>query len=325
MSALRTEQHALVLPPEVDGLRLDQALAQVLEQYSRSMLKDWIDAGQVRLNGAPTRPRARVAAGDRVEVTATLAAAGELAPQAIDFTVVHADPALIVIDKPAGLVVHPGAGNPDRTLVNGLLARFPELAALPRAGLVHRIDKDTSGLLLAARTPAAFQRLVRALARRRIHRHYLAVVNGLLVAGGTVDMPIGRDPVQRTRMRVMESGREAVTHFRVAERFRAHCLLEVELETGRTHQIRVHLAWRGHPLVGDSRYGARPHLPPQADEALRTALRDFGRQALHAWQLELDHPLDGEPLAFEAPPPADFKALVAALAADRDAHGAPAP
>ncbi|MGE3849473.1 MAG: RluA family pseudouridine synthase, partial [Gammaproteobacteria bacterium] len=206
-----------------------------------------------------------------------------------------------------------------------LLARFPELAALPRAGLVHRIDKDTSGLLIAARTPAAFQRLVRALARRRIHRHYLAVVNGLLVAGGTVDMPIGRDPVQRTRMRVMDGGREAVTHFRVAERFRAHCLLEVELETGRTHQIRVHLAWRGHPLVGDSRYGARPHLPPQADEALRAALKDFGRQALHAWQLELDHPLDGEPLAFEAPPPADFLALVAALAADRDAHEAPPP
>ena len=321
MNARRTAHHTLLLPASVDGLRLDQALARLFDQYSRSMLKDWIDAGQVRVNGQALKPRARVATGDAVEVTATLDAAGELEAQPVDFTVLHADEALIVIDKPVGLVVHPGAGNPDQTLVNGLLARYPELAALPRAGLVHRIDKDTSGLLVAARTPQAFQRLVKALARREIHRRYLAVVNGVLIAGGTIDAAIGRDPQQRTRMRVMEGGREAVTHFLVARRFRAHSLLEVELETGRTHQIRVHLAWRGYPLVGDSRYGARPHLPPDADEDLRAALRGFGRQALHAWQLELEHPVNREPLFFEAPPPADFVALVDALQADLDAHG----
>ena len=321
MSARLTEHHRVELPAAVDGLRLDQALARVLSQYSRSLIKQWIDSGQVTRRGVAIKPRAPARAGDIIDVIATLDATAELAAQAVDFELAHVDEQVIVVDKPVGLVVHPGAGNPDHTLVNGLLERFPELAALPRAGLVHRIDKDTSGLLVAARTPAAFQTLVRALARRDIHRHYLAVVNGVLVAGGTIDAAIARDPQQRTRMRVMPGGREAVTHYRVAERYRAHSLLEVELETGRTHQIRVHLAWRGYPLVGDSRYGGRPHLPPAATDTLRETLQHFPRQALHAWRLAFEHPLEGTPLEFESPLPADLEHLLGALQDDFDAHG----
>lgn len=312
----RVEAHRQALPDALAGLRLDQALARLLPQYSRSALKEWIDQGAVLLDGSVARPRTRVRGGEMVEVTATLAAAVDLAPQAVDFTVVHADDDVVVVDKPAGLVVHPGAGNPDATLVNGLLARFPELAALPRAGLVHRIDKDTSGLLVVARTPAAFQRLVRAMARRQVSRRYLAVVTGVLVAGGTIDAAIARDPRERTRMRVSPGGREAVTHYRVLARYRAHSLLEVTLETGRTHQIRVHFAWRGHPLVGDSRYGSRPHPPAGAGVALSECLAGFRRQALHATALSLVHPVSGAALAFEAAPPADLTALITALAAD---------
>ena len=319
-SGLR-EHHRVLLPSTVDGLRLDQALARSLPQYSRSLIKRWIDDGQVTRAGLTLKPRAPVRCGDTIEVVATLDAAAGLEAQAVDFALAHVDEHVIVIDKPAGLVVHPGAGNRDHTLINGLLARFPELECLPRAGLVHRIDKDTSGLLIAARSPAAFQALVRALAARDIHRHYLAVVNGVLVAGGSIDAAIGRDPRSRTRMRVMPGGRSAVTHYRVAERYRAHCLLEVELETGRTHQIRVHLAWRGYPLVGDSRYGARPYLPPAADASLRGALQQFPRQALHAWRLAFAHPIDGTPLEFEAPMPTDLLALLAALESDLTEHG----
>ncbi len=321
MSTPLCDHHRVLLPAAVAGLRLDQALARVLPQYSRTLIKQWIDLGQVTQAGVAQKARTPARAGAIIEVLATLDAVAELEPQVVDFALAHVDEHLLVIDKPVGLVVHPGAGNRDHTLVNGLLERFPELAALPRAGLVHRIDKDTSGLLVVARTPRAFQTLVRALARREIHRHYLAVVNGVLVAGGTIDAAIARDPQQRTRMRVMTGGRQAVTHFRVAERYRAHSLLEVELETGRTHQIRVHLAWRGYPLVGDSRYGARPHLPPAADLALRAALQHFPRQALHAWRLNFAHPHDDSPLEFESPLPADLEMLLAALDTDRTHHG----
>ena len=320
MSTPITELHRVLLPAAVAGLRLDQALARVLPQYSRTLIKQWIDLGQVTQGGVTQKARTPARAGEIIEVLATLDAVAELVPQAVEFTLAYVDEHLLVVDKPVGLVVHPGAGNRDHTLVNGLIERFPELAGLPRAGLVHRIDKDTSGLLVVARTPRAFQTLVRALSRRDIHRHYLAVVNGVLVAGGTIDAAIARDPRARTRMRVMTGGRQAVTHYRVAERYRAHSLLEVELETGRTHQIRVHLAWRGYPLVGDSRYGARPHLPPAADPSLRAALQHFPRQALHAWRLGFAHPNDDSPLEFESPLPADLEALLSALDTDRAFH-----
>lgn len=316
LPATREAHHVLTVPAELDGLRLDQALARMLAQYSRSALKQWIEQGCATLNAAPARPRAPVHTGDAIHLRALQTVAAGLVPQGVPFALVHADDDVVVVDKPPGVVVHPGAGNRDHTLVNGLVARFPELAVLPRAGLVHRIDKDTSGLLLVARHTAALQTLVRAMAARRIARTYLAVASGVLVAGGTIDAAIGRDPQQRTRMRVTESGRPAVTHFRVVERYRAHTLLEVCLETGRTHQIRVHLAWRGHALLGDPRYGGRPRPARGVSEALRECVARFPRQALHAAALEFGHPRTGLRLRFDAPLPPDLQALIGALEAD---------
>lgn len=320
MSNAQQEYHELIIPAEFDGVRFDQALAGLLGQYSRSALKQWIDADAALLNGVSAKPRAKVQTGDRVTLTALLKASADVTPQDVNFTTIYADDDVIVIAKPAGLVVHPGAGNPDHTLVNGLLARFSELGALPRAGLVHRIDKDTSGLLLVARTPASYQKLVRAMAAREITRRYETVVNGVLIAGGTIDAAIARDPRQRTRMRISTSGREAITHYRITARYRAHTLLEVRLETGRTHQIRVHMASRGHPIVGDTRYGARPHPPPAAAPALISLLERFPRQALHAAQLEFSHPKSTETLLFKDPRPADIAALVTALEGDSGNH-----
>jgi len=314
----REVRHSLVVPHTCIDLRVDQALARLLPEYSRALLKQWIEDGRATLNRASVKPRTRVQAGDRVDIVARLAASAEVAPQAVDFTVIYADHDLLVIDKPAGVVVHPGAGNPDHTLVNGLIARFPDLAALPRAGLVHRIDKDTSGLLLAARHSGALQRLTRALAAREIHRVYRAVISGQLTAGCTIDRALGRDPQARTRMRVVASGRHAVTHVRVVARYRAHTQIEAELETGRTHQIRVHLAAIGHPLVGDHRYGARPRPPRGASAHLRGVLETFRRQALHAHRLAFAHPLTGDELTFEANLPADFMTLIQALACDAE-------
>jgi 23S rRNA pseudouridine1911/1915/1917 synthase len=230
---------------------------------------------------------------------------------------VFRDRSLLVIDKPAGLVVHPGAGNARHTLQNALLALDPNLALVPRAGLVHRLDKDTSGLLLVARTPEAHTALIAALAARAIGREYLAVCTGVMTAGGTVDAPIGRHRSQRTRMAVRADGRPAVTHYRVVRRFRAHTLVRVTLETGRTHQIRVHLAHIGFPLVGDPLYGGRRRIPAGCTPALAAALRGFPRQALHAARLALSHPLTGRELQWEAPLPQDMQRLLAALEADR--------
>lgn len=321
MSA-QERRHELEAGQAVDGLRLDQAIARLLEDYSRASIRQWIERGLVTVNGRPAkRPRDTVHTGDRLVLTAVIEASADAEPQDVPFRVVHEDPAIVVVDKPAGLVVHPGAGNPDRTLVNGLLAAFPELAELPRAGLVHRIDKLTSGLLVAGRTQASFRRLTRDMAARRIARVYETIVNGVLTGGGTVDQPIGRDPGQRTRMRVRPDGRSAVTHFRVLRRYRAHTHLEVRLETGRTHQIRVHMAWRGHPVVGDARYGARPVLPPAPLPALVAAVRNLDRHALHARRLALTHPESGETVTFEAPLPPALTSLLEALAADDAAHG----
>lgn len=308
------------IPPELAGQRLDRALASMFPEYSRSRLKAWVLDGKVRVDDRVLKPRDAVAAGATVELVAEAEPAVTSLPEPIALDVRYEDDALLVIDKPAGLVVHPGAGNTTGTLMNGLLHHEPALETLPRAGLIHRLDKDTSGLLLVAKTLEAHTALTRAMAERSISRHYLAVCVGVLTGGGTVDAPIGRHPVDRMRMSVQERGRPAVTHYRVIERYRAHTYISVRLETGRTHQIRVHFAHRRHPLVGDPLYGGRLKLPAGASEGLVDTLRSFRRQALHAAKLEFAHPASGEPVSCDAEPPADFKALLSALEADRSAQ-----
>jgi 23S rRNA pseudouridine1911/1915/1917 synthase len=310
--------HALTLPAGLAGLRFDQALARALPQYSRAQLKAWIDAGAVvRADGPALRPKDRVSGGERLQVTARLAARTEASPEDLPLTVVFRDRSLIVIDKPAGLIVHPGAGHPRHTLQNALLGLDPGLALVPRAGLVHRLDKDTSGLLVVARTPEAHAALVAALAAHRISREYLAVCTGAMTGGGTIDEPIGRHRTQRVRMAVRRDGRPAVTHYRVARRFRAHTLVRVTLETGRTHQIRVHLAHIGFPVVGDPQYGGRRRIPAGSSPALAAELAAFPRQALHAARLGLAHPVSGRQMQWQAPVPADLERLLAALEADQ--------
>lgn len=302
---------------EAAGLRLDQALARALPQYSRARLQGWIEAGAVLVDGRQRRAKEKVLGGEHVEVTARLEADTRVAPEAYPLAVVHEDRALFVIDKPAGMVVHPGAGNPCHTLQNALLALDPKLALVPRAGLVHRLDKDTSGLLVVARTPEAHARLVAAMAEREIERTYLAICSGAMMGGGTVDAPIGRHRSQRTRMSVRSDGREAVTHYRIVKRYRAHTFVRVQLETGRTHQIRVHLAHIGYPIVGDPLYAGRRRLPAGCSPALAAALGAFARQALHATRLALVHPMTGRALEWTAPIPEDMTQLLAALDHDQ--------
>jgi len=308
--------HRFELPPELAGRRLDQALAQQLPQYSRSRLQAWIAAGAVLVDGKTPRSRDLVFGGEAVMVEARLEVDTTVLPQTMPLNVVYEDRAILIIDKPAGRVVHPGAGNRDATLQNALLAYDTQLAKLPRAGLVHRIDKDTSGLLVVARTLEAHTALVARMAEHAVEREYLAVCVGRMTAGGTVDAPIGRHRTQRTKMTVRSDGRAAVTHYRVQERYRGHTYLRVRLETGRTHQIRVHLAHAGYPLVGDPLYGGRPKLPPKATPVLLETLAGFKRQALHAARLRLDHPESDAALEFESPLPADFERLLNALRGD---------
>ncbi len=312
---------SLVIPPEHAGRRLDQAVAALLPEFSRSRLKAWIVDGELRVDGREARPRERVEAGQTVELDTAAPTPGAVAAQPLSLDVVHTDADLLVINKPAGLVVHPGAGNPDHTLQNGLLHHDPGLVALPRCGIVHRLDKDTTGLMVVARTPRAHVVLVAALAARRIRREYLALCHGEFSGGGTVDAPITRHPRDRLKMAVQPGGREAVTHYRLLCRFRGLALLRVRLETGRTHQIRVHMAHLRHPLVGDPVYGGRQRVPPGLTPQLRAQVAGFGRQALHAWRLALEHPVTGEPLAWQAPPPEDMTALLEALVADSAERG----
>jgi len=311
-------QRELRLPLQAAGRRLDQALAEALPEYSRSRIKRWIDAGQLLVDGRVPRPRDTVAGGERIALDAPDEDAVDPVAQDIALAIAWEDADVIVVDKPAGLVVHPGAGNPDRTLQNALLAYDPSLAKLPRAGIVHRLDKDTTGLLIVARNEPARLTLAEALAARGIHREYQAVCVGVMTSGGKVDAPIDRHPVDRLRMTVRSSGREAVTHYRVIERFRHHTWVRVMLETGRTHQIRLHLSHAGYPLVGDPVYGGRLAIPRGATPALDAALRGFRRQALHAAKLTFPHPRDGRSIDVEAKLPADFLALIAALKRDRD-------
>jgi 23S rRNA pseudouridine1911/1915/1917 synthase len=312
-------QRELRLPLQAAGRRLDQALADALPEYSRTRIKRWIDAGQLRIDGRVPRPRDIVAGGERVALDAPDEDAVAPVAQDIALSIAWEDADVIVVNKPAGLVVHPGAGNPDQTLQNALLAHDSKLSKLPRAGIVHRLDKDTTGLMIVAKSEAARLTLAEALAARDIHREYQAVCVGVMTSGGKVDAPIDRHPVDRLRMTIRLTGREAITHYRVIDRFRRHTWVRVTLETGRTHQIRLHLSHAGYPLVGDPVYGRRLAIPKGATPALAEALRGFRRQALHAAKLRFPHPRDGRPIEVEAKLPADFRALVAALKRDRNA------
>ena len=306
------------IAPELAGQRIDKAAATLLGEFSRTQLAQWIKDGSLTLDDAPVAAKHRVFGGERLSLDAeTPEGARWDVPQRVPFTIVYEDDDLMVIDKPPGVVVHPGAGNPDGTLVNGLLHERPTLAELPRAGIVHRLDKDTGGLLIVGTSSLALKRLTRSLARHAIERRYEAVVEGVLTGGRTIDAPLGRDPSNRLRQRVASDGKPAITHVHVIERFRAHCHIGAELETGRTHQIRVHLASIGHPLVGDRRYGARGRLPQRPSMELLGTIRRFQRQALHATQLSFEHPISGEPMEFESPLSGDFVELLATLRDDR--------
>lgn len=305
-----------IVPDTAAGRRFDAVLADLFPEFSRSRLAGWIKSGDALLQGAPARPRDLVRGGEEVSLQVVLEEQTDAQPQDIPLDVLYEDEHLFVIDKPVGLVVHPGAGNPDGILVNALLYRDPTLSALPRAGIVHRLDKDTSGVMVVARTVQAQTALVEQLAARDVHRQYLAVVVGALVSGGTADAPIDRHPRDRLKMAVREDGKEAVTHYRLRERFRAHTALECRLETGRTHQIRVHMSHLKHPIVGDPLYGGPLRLPKGATDALAAELRSFKRQALHAETLEFAHPITGEPVRTTAPVPADMQRLLAVLRED---------
>lgn len=307
------------IPEHAAGRRLDQVLAEVFPDFSRSRLQQWVKAGSVMLNGRQVTPRYKVTGGERVDIDADVADETRVEAQPIPLDICFEDEQLLVINKPAGLVVHPAAGNPDGTLQNALLHYDKSLATLPRAGIVHRLDKDTSGLMVVARTLTAHKSLVEQLQARSVHREYVALVQSRVTAGGTVDAPIGRHPRDRLRMAVVESGKPAVTHYRVLERFPAHTLLQVRLESGRTHQIRVHMAYIQHPLVGDPLYGGRLRLPRGASQRLVTTLRGFRRQALHARRLELIHPVSGVETGWEVPLPEDFETLLQALREEPDA------
>ncbi len=317
----KIQLHARV-PEEMADLRLDQALARLFPDYSRARLSQWIKAGDILLDGQVRRPRDRVLGGEAVVVDAAIEDVNPaFVAQAIDLDIVYEDDAILVLNKPQNLVVHPGAGNVDGTLLNALLHHCSQLATLPRAGIVHRLDKNTTGLMVVAKTLEAHHHLVAAMQARQIKREYEAIVHGVMTAGGTIDEPIGRHPVDRKRMAVVASGKPAVTHYRVLKRFRMHTWVRVQLETGRTHQIRVHMAQRRYPIVGDPVYGGRMRMPPNASPELRQCLQHFSRQALHAIQLGVPHPQTGEIMQWTAALPDDMQQLINALDQDMQESG----
>jgi len=317
---IKTQQLAAVVPADAAGQRLDQVLAALFPDFSRTRLQQWLRAGHVSVDGRSLRARDKVWGGEHITLTAMVEVEVPWRGEAMPLEILYEDSALIVINKPPGLVVHPAAGNRAGTLVNALLHHAPELANVPRAGVVHRLDKDTSGLLVVARTLAAHTHLVAQLQARSVKREYFAIVVGVMTAGATIEAPVGRHPTERTRMAVVAGGRDAVTHYRVLERFRGHTYLRVNLETGRTHQIRVHMAHLHYPLVGDPTYGGRLRLPADSNSALQEALRHFKRQALHAGVLGLIHPESGAALQWEVPLPVDMQQLLEALRSDAESE-----
>ena len=306
---------------EQSGQRLDQALADLFPEYSRSRLKIWIETDLVTLNGQITTiPRTKVFGGEKIVISADIEDETHFEPENLPLNIVYEDEHILIINKPKDFVVHPGAGNKSGTVLNALLYHYPSVAEVPRAGIIHRLDKDTTGLMVVAKTIPAQTKLVRALQKRQITREYEAIACGIMTKGGAVDEPIARHPTKRTHMAVHPLGKPAVTHYRIMENFRNYTRLRLRLETGRTHQIRVHMAHIAHPLLGDQTYGGRPRPPKNADERLNQVLHEFKRQALHAIMLRLEHPVSGELMEWYAPLPDDFVQLVNALKADYLEH-----
>ncbi|HLT04382.1 MAG TPA: 23S rRNA pseudouridine(1911/1915/1917) synthase RluD [Pseudomonas sp.] len=303
---------------ELGGQRLDQVAAQLFTDHSRSRLTGWIKEGRLTVDGALLRPRDIVHAGAVLELNAEQEVQGDWLAQDIDLNIVYEDEQILVIDKPAGLVVHPAAGHASGTLLNALLHHVPGIEQVPRAGIVHRLDKDTTGLMVVAKTLEAHTLLVDQLQKRTVGRTYEAIVIGVITSGGTIDAPIGRHGTQRQRMAVTQGGKPAVSHYRVLERFRSHTHVRVKLETGRTHQIRVHMSHVGYPLVGDPVYAGRFRIPPAASPTLVESLKSFPRQALHARFLELEHPTTGKRMKWESPLPEDFVWLLSLLRQDNE-------
>lgn len=302
------------IPPEMSGKRFDQALVELMPEVSRSRLQLRINSGEILLDAKQQRPKYKVQGGESVSVKETTLEAGtDLLPQPMELDLVYEDEHILIINKPVGLVVHPGAGNHTGTLLNGLIYRWPGLAQLPRAGIVHRLDKGTSGLMMVALSETAHKSLVDQLAARTVKREYLALVRGRLISGGTIDQPIGRHPQDRKKMAISPGGRNATTHYRIAEKLTNHTLLNIRLETGRTHQIRVHMAHIRHPVVGDQAYGNHATLVANCSERTRQTLLGFNHQALHANRLTLEHPGNGETLQWESRPPDDFQQLLEIL------------
>ena len=307
------------IPPNMAGYRLDKALVELFPTYSRARLQRWIRDGHVLVNTVALRGKDKVKGGEEVQITAQIEEEVSWQAQVLPLTLLYEDEDVLVVNKPAGLVVHPGAGNQENTLVNALLHHAPELVQLPRAGIIHRLDKDTSGVLVIARRLSAHTYLVTQLQKHEFIREYQAIVTGVLVAGGTVNAPIGRHPSHRTRMAVVGKGKPAITHYRVIQRYRAHTHIRVQLETGRTHQIRVHLGHKRYPLVGDSVYGGRLQIPSACSDLFKETLRTFPRQALHAVRLGFIHP-NGELMQWEAPLPEDMQNLLVILKQDQQDH-----
>lgn len=308
------------IPDDWAGERLDQALAKLFPDYSRSRLQTWLKEGQILINGQTKRAKEKVLGGEQVELKVILSSENDWEAEDIPLDIVYEDEQLLVINKSANMVVHPAAGNYSGTMLNALLHYAPELEAVPRAGIVHRLDKETSGLLVVARTLQAQKLLVEQLQARSFLREYDAIVHGYITAGNTINQPIGRHPVNRKRMAVNSNGKAAITHYRLSERYRLHTKLTVKLETGRTHQIRVHMAYINHPLLGDPVYGGRFKIPPASDESFVEALKNFRRQALHARHLGLIHPATNEYIEWEVDVPPDMVDLQNTLRLDFEKH-----
>ncbi len=298
------------------GARLDQALQKLLPDYSRSKIQQWIQQGFVCLNQQNCKPKQKVYPGDLIDLDVPQQPAIVDKPQPVAFEILHQDDDIYIINKPANLVVHPAAGHDDGTLVNGLLERDPRLEQLPRAGIVHRLDKDTTGVMVVARNLSAHNWLVEQIQSRLVKREYIAITQGVVTAGRTIETCMARHPQNRKKMSVQETGKIAITHFQVAKKFRHHSLINVQLESGRTHQIRVHMAHIRHPLLGDSLYGGRLKLPPRINDQLAAQIQGFKRQALHARRLSLEHPRSHQMVSFEAPIPDDLTQMLDALNQD---------